>query len=36
LRGDGAPLAEDGVSPERAKDRIMALVLLLGALAYFI
>jgi len=32
VRGDAAPLAENGVSPERAKYHLVALVLLLGAL----
>lgn len=36
LRGDAAPLSTSGVSPERAKYHIMALVLLLGALGCFI
>jgi hypothetical protein len=36
LRGDGAPVSAGGVSPERAKYHIMALVLLLGALGCFI
>jgi hypothetical protein len=36
LRGDVAPLVEHGVSPERAKYHIIALVLLLGALGCFI
>jgi len=36
LRGDAAPLNPGGVSPERAKYHIMALVLLLGALGCFI
>ena len=36
VRGDAAPLAENGVSPERAKYHLVALVLLLGALGCFI
>lgn len=36
LRGDAAPLVENGVSPERAKYHLMALILLLGALGCFI
>ena len=36
LRGDAAPMSASGVSPERAKYHIMALVLLLGALGCFI
>lgn len=36
LRGDDAPLVAHGVSPERAKYHLMALVLLLGALGCFI
>ena len=36
LRGDLAPLAESGVSPERAKYHLAALVLMLGALGLFI
>ena len=36
LRGDAAPLSPGGVSPERARYHIMALVLLLGALSCFI
>ena len=36
LQGDLAPLAESGVSPERAKYHLMALVALLGALGFFI
>lgn len=36
LRGDMAPIIEGGVSPERAKFHMMALVLLLGALALFV
>jgi hypothetical protein len=35
LRGDLAPFAESGVSPERAKFHVMALVALLGALGCF-
>jgi hypothetical protein len=36
LRGDLAPLAESGVSPERLTWHLMALVFLLGALGCFI
>jgi len=36
LRGDAEPLSPAGVSPERARYHIMALVLLLGALGCFI
>ena len=36
LRGDLAPLTESGVSPERAKYHLAALVLMLGALGLFI
>ena len=36
LRGDGAPFGEDGISPERAKYHLMALILLIGALGFFI
>ena len=36
LRGDAAPFSANGVSPERAKYHLMALVLLLGALGCFI
>lgn len=36
LHGDMAPIIEGGVSPERAKFHIMALVLLLGALVLFV
>lgn len=36
LRGDLAPLVAGGVSPERAKYHLIALVLLLGALGFFI
>jgi hypothetical protein len=36
VRGDAAPLAESGVSPERAKYHLMALVLLLAALGCFV
>ena len=35
LRGDLAPFGENGVSPERAKYHIMALVALLGAAGCF-
>ena len=34
LRGDAAPLNVGGVSPERAKYHIIALLLMLGALAF--
>ena len=36
LQGDAAPLGENGVSPERAKYHVMALVAVLGALGLFI
>jgi hypothetical protein len=36
LRGDAAPISESGVSPERAKYHVMALVLMLGALGCFV
>jgi hypothetical protein len=36
LRGDAAPVSPTGVSAERARYHIMALVLLLGALGCFI
>lgn len=36
LRGDAAPAGANGVSPERAKYHITALVLMLGALGFFI
>ena len=36
LQGDAAPFGENGVSPERAKYHLMALVAVLGALALFI
>lgn len=36
LRGDIAPVAEHGVSTERATYHIAALVLLVGALALFV
>ena len=36
LRGDLAPVSPSGVSPERARYHIMALVALLGALGCFI
>jgi hypothetical protein len=36
VRGDAAPVAENGISPERARYHLMALVLLLGALGCFI
>jgi hypothetical protein len=36
LRGDAAPFGANGVSPERAKYHLAALVLMLGALGCFI
>ena len=36
LRGDLAPFVEGGVSTERLEYHLMALVLLLGALGFFI
>ena len=36
LRGDAAPLVPGGVSLERAKYHLIALVLTLGALGFFI
>jgi len=36
LRGDAAPMSASGVSPERARYHLMALVLLLGALGCFV
>jgi hypothetical protein len=36
LQGDAAPLVSGGVSPERATFHIIALVLLLGAIGFFI
>jgi hypothetical protein len=36
LQGDAAPLVQGGVSPERAKYHLIALVLTLGALGFFI
>ena len=36
LHGDAAPISDSGISPERAKYHIAALVLLLGALGCFI
>jgi hypothetical protein len=36
LRGDLAPLAASGVSPERAKFHLLALVVLLAGLGCFI
>ncbi|HEX8216739.1 MAG TPA: hypothetical protein VF577_04675 [Allosphingosinicella sp.] len=36
LRGDLAPLAESGVSSERAQYHITALLCMLGAMALFI
>ncbi|HEX6741081.1 MAG TPA: hypothetical protein VF079_04720 [Sphingomicrobium sp.] len=36
LMGDAAPLVPGGVSPERAKYHVIALLLTLGALGCFI
>ena len=36
LMGDAAPLVPGGVSPERTKYHLIALVLLLGAIGFFI
>jgi len=36
LQGDAAPFGENGVSPERAKYHLLALVAVLGALGLFI
>jgi hypothetical protein len=36
LQGDAAPLVPGGVSPERAKYHLTALVLMLGALGSFV
>ena len=36
LRGDLAPFVPDGVSVERAKYHLAALVLMIGALGFFI
>ena len=36
LRGDATPISASGVSPERARYHIMALILMLGALGCFI
>jgi hypothetical protein len=36
LQGDAAPLVPGGVSPERAKYHLIALVVMLGALGFFI
>ena len=36
LRGDLAPVAAEGVSTERATYHILALLLLLGALGFFV
>jgi hypothetical protein len=36
LMGDAAPFGPNGVSPERAKYHISALVLMIGALGFFI
>lgn len=36
LRGDAAPMAASGVSPERLKYHLIALALLLGAVGFFV
>ena len=36
LRGDAAPFAENGVSSERATYHLSALVLVIGALGFFV
>ena len=36
LMGDAAPFAPSGVSTERAKYHIIALLLMIGALGFFI
>jgi membrane protein insertase Oxa1/YidC/SpoIIIJ len=36
LMGDAAPLVPGGVSAERAKYHIIALVMMIGALGFFI
>ena len=36
LRGDAAPLVPGGVSPERAKYHLIALLLAIGALGFFV
>jgi hypothetical protein len=36
LQGDAAPVVPGGVSPERAKYHLIALLLTLGALGFFI
>ena len=36
LQGDAAPLVPGGVSPERAKYHVIALVLTLGALGFLV
>ena len=36
MQGDAAPFGANGVSPERAKYHIAALVLMLAALASFV
>lgn len=36
LRGDAAPFVPGGVSPERAKYHLIALLLTLGVLGFFI
>ena len=36
LQGDAAPFGENGVSPERARYHLMALVAVVGALGLFI
>jgi hypothetical protein len=36
LRGDAAPLVPGGVSPERVEYHLIALLLTLGALGFFV
>jgi len=36
LQGDSAPLVPGGISPERAKYHLIALLLTLGALGFFV
>ena len=36
LRGDLAPLAASGISPERAKYHLLALLVLLAGIGFFI
>jgi hypothetical protein len=36
LMGDAAPLVPGGVSPERAKYHVIALILTLAALGFFV